>query len=131
MTDNEKPKLHRMIVCGGRDYSLSEYDYGILAGIDAVWPITEMVTGGCAGADTGAMRWAKSKFISVKTFLPDWAKLGKSAGPLRNQEMADYADSCVVFDGGAGTADMAMRATKKGLVVFDFRGPDYELKELL
>lgn len=128
---NKIKSLHRMIVCGGRDYSLSEYDYGILTGIDAVWPVTELVSGGCAGADTGAERWARNKQIPIKRFLPDWAKLGKSAGPLRNKEMAEYADSCVVFDGGRGTADMALKATEHELVVFDFRGPDYEFSEVL
>ncbi len=42
---------------------------------------------------------------------------GKAAGPIRNQEMADYADALIAFPGQSGTYDTIRRATRKGLVV--------------
>ena len=46
---------------------------------------------------------------------------GRRDGPRVNLYL-----SSDVFDGGRGTADMALKATEYELVVFDFRGPDYE-----
>jgi len=54
----------------------------------------------------------------VTTFDADW-KLGKKAGPLRNQRMIDEGrpDLVVAFPGGKGTADMVRRAEAAGVKV--------------
>lgn len=111
----------KLIICGGRDYHLTEFDRGVLTGLDLALLITEVVSGGCAGADLDGEAWAKEFDIPVKQFLPDWVGKKKSAGPLRNREMAEYADACIAFPGGGGTADMVKRAEAKGLKVFDLR----------
>ena len=84
------------------------------------WVITEIVSGGAAGVDTLGEEIAKEKGVSVRIFNADWNQYGKSAGPIRNQQMADYADALLaVWDGRSrGTLDMIRRAFNSGLDVY-------------
>ena len=47
----------------------------------------------------------------------DWEKYGKSAGHIRNKEMADIATHCIVFWNriSTGSRNMVEVAQKKGL----------------
>ena len=107
----------KTIIAGGRDYELTPDDRARLAELE----ISEVVCGCACGADTGGRTWAEALGIPVKLFPADWLRLGPAAGPVRNQQMADYADALVAFPGGRGTADMGRRANAKGLVVHDWR----------
>lgn len=61
--------------------------------------ITEVVCGGAAGVDTLGKDWAVLRGIPVKMFPADWDTYGKAAGPIRNAQMADYADQAIcIFD---------------------------------
>lgn len=81
--------------------------------------LSEIVSGGASGADSCGERWASVHELPVKTFLPDWNQHGKSAGIVRNVEMALYADALVAFwDGQSrGTKHMIDYANKQGLKV--------------
>jgi hypothetical protein len=70
--------------------------------------IAEIVSGGAKGVDTLAIEYARKHSIPCKIFPPDWKKYGSRAGPLRNAEMAVYADyGIAVWDGQSrGTAHM-------------------------
>jgi hypothetical protein len=70
--------------------------------------VTEIVSGWARGADRLGERYARQRGLSCKVFPAQWAKYGKSAGLLRNVEMARYADYGVaVWDGvSRGTAHM-------------------------
>ena len=61
----------------------------------------------------------------VKKFPADWGGLGKRAGYLRNEQMADYADALIaVWDGKSkGTKHMIDSAASKGLIVKVFTFP--------
>ena len=63
-----------------------------MAGFD----ITQVVSGGGRGIDTVGEEWARARRIPVKRFMADWEELGKAAGPIRNQQMADYADALML-----------------------------------
>ncbi len=78
---------------------------------------TEIVSGGCKGADLLGEQYAKEFGIKIKRFPADWDKHGKKAGPLRNKEMAEYSTHCVVFWDGLskGTASMIKLAQEKEL----------------
>lgn len=78
----------------------------------APWIISEIVSGTARGIDELGERYAKEKGIPVKLFKPDWS-MGKRAGPLRNLDMAKYAQALIaVWDGTSpGTAHM-IRAAK-------------------
>lgn len=84
--------------------------------------ITEVVCGGARGIDTLGKNWADARGIPVKVFPADWETHGKAAGPIRNSEMAAYAEQaiCVVDAQAAnkGTWDMSRKATAKGLIVY-------------
>lgn len=82
--------------------------------------ITEVVCGGAAGVDQLGNDWARARKIPVKHFPADWRTHGKSAGPIRNRQMAEYAEALIaVHDGKSrGTKNMIEEATKRGLKVF-------------
>jgi hypothetical protein len=82
--------------------------------------ITEVVSGCAIGVDSLGEEVARDLAMPVKQFPADWRRLGKKAGFLRNQQMADYADALIaVWDGKSrGTQDMVRRARKAGLQVF-------------
>lgn len=90
--------------------------------------ITEVVSGGAEGVDKLGEFYAKMHKLPVKKFPADWNKHGKRAGPIRNQQMADYADALIaVWDGKSrGTKDMIERAQAKGLHVFVGQLPNSE-----
>ena len=50
----------------------------------------EIVSGNARGADRLGERFAKEKGFALTLFPADWNKFGKSAGYIRNKEMAEY-----------------------------------------
>lgn len=111
----------KAIICGGRDYRLTDSDRDFLNRLRKEHDIREVIEGGANGADYHAGVWADGiPYIKHTRMEADWAMHGRSAGPIRNQAMADYCepgDLCIAFPGGAGTADMIRRATERGLRV--------------
>ena len=106
----------RCIIAGGRDFTdedLLEKELNLLRE-----RITEVVSGGASGADALGEAWAYEHYIPCKVFPADWDKHGRSAGPTRNVEMAEYADMCVVFwDGKSkGSKHMIHTALDKQLL---------------
>jgi len=81
--------------------------------------VSEVVCGMARGADLLGRQWALDNGIPVKEFPAKWNKFGKSAGYIRNAEMADYGDALIAFwDGESrGTKMMIDLAKKKNLRV--------------
>lgn len=100
----------KLIIAGSRNYSPSpedidrQFDDFLLVKSD----ITEVVSGGAAGADDAGEAWAAVNGLPVKRFPANWKKYGRAAGPIRNAEMADYADAALVFwrNQSSGSANM-------------------------
>jgi len=118
----------KLIIAGGRDYEFSGHDYAALDSLHAKFGFTEIVSGGCTGADKCGERWAALNEIPVKQFNADWSQ-GRCAGPIRNQKMAAYANACICFPGGAGTDSMADIArdvyiNSDVFMFWDFRGAE-------
>lgn len=108
----------RVLVCGGRDYADREYLDRYLRLLDRVkGPIKLIISGEARGADTLAKEWALGCGCPYQGFPADWAKHGRAAGPIRNQQMLDEGkpDFVVAFAGGRGTADMIKRAERAGI----------------
>ena len=110
--------MYHLIIAGGRDFS----DYLLLERVvdQFLEDIQDEITifcGTARGADSLGERYAKSRGYAVRYFPPDWRRLGRAAGPVRNQEMADSADALAAFwDGESrGTGDMIRSAGQKGL----------------
>lgn len=82
-----------------------------------------IIISGCAdGADKLGERYASEHNLTVERYPAEWDKYGKSAGPIRNERMAEVADAVIVFwDGESkGTQSMiecAKRANKPCKVV--------------
>ena len=112
----------RVIIAGSR--GITDYKQVEAAYLSSNIPITEIVSGGARGVDALGEQVAKNFGIPIKVFPADWDKHGKRAGPLRNIQMAEYADGLIaIWDGKSkGTKHMIDQANKQGLVVYIFKG---------
>ena len=76
------------------------------------------------GSVRNALKFFKDNDIEVIEYPADWDKYGKSAGYIRNREMADVCDCAVIFWNGLsrGTANMIklMRNRNKPVYVFEY-----------
>jgi len=109
----------KVIIAGGRDFN----DYDLLRGKcdEVIGDNTdiEIISGTANGADRLGERYAKEKGYPVVRFPAKWSEYGKSAGPIRNKEMADYGDTLISFwDGKSkGTKHMIETAKRNNLHV--------------
>lgn len=112
----------KLIIAGSRSLSSAMYvdlidslilEYGLKP--------TEIVSGCAKGIDTLGEIWARENSIPIKKFPADWDTFGKSAGPRRNQQMADYANGLLVIytPNSVGSLDMIGRARANKLTVFE------------
>lgn len=102
----------RIVVAGGRDFNvydcvkitLDNYisqiritklykDLPFEEFIDKV----EIVSGGAKGADSLGEQYALEQGLTCTVFNADWDTHGKSAGYIRNSEMAKYGTHAVIF----------------------------------
>lgn len=85
------------------------------------WEVSEIVSGG-SRVDILGERWAKESNVAVKVFSAEWDVYGKAAGPIRNAQMAKYADALIaLWDGKShGTSNMINEAKELGLKVVVF-----------
>lgn len=111
----------KLIIAGGRDYGWTDRDARELSKELVALHITEVVSGGARGADAMGERAAEIAGVPVVKFHPQWKKHGKAAGPLRNREMANYADALMIFPGGRGTDSMLHEAEMAGITIWDKR----------
>lgn len=112
----------KVIIAGPRDLTRVGVVAAAILSLPPDWKITEVVSGGAPGVDTMGEEWATANGIPFKRFSADWDKHGKAAGPIRNAEMADYADALLAVRAGdsPGTRDMIAQATKACLKVHVF-----------
>ena len=107
----------KVIIAGGRD--LTDYDVCLEGVKNAGFDITEVVSGHARGADSLGERFAQEAGLPLKLFPAEWDKHGRAAGPIRNNQMAAYADALIaLWDGDSkGTRHMIQQAQKLGLKV--------------
>lgn len=106
------------VIAGSRKLRLPEYVASAIE--ESEFDITEVRVGDAIGIDDVAYAWAYEKEIPVSVYKADWETHGKSAGYIRNLEMADGADALIaVWDGKSlGTMHMINIGKKKGLRVY-------------
>ena len=104
----------RVIVAGGRDFKNWELLCETLNEKKDL--IDEVVCGEAWGADRFGKTWAMTNNVPVKSFPAQWDKYGRAAGPIRNKEMAEYADYLIAFWDGKprGTRNMIETMKKLG-----------------
>lgn len=88
----------RVIIAGTRIFKdfekLSIHCDKILSNVETH---IEIVCGGATGADELGKMYALKHFYPLKMFPANWDKHGKAAGPIRNEQMAIYADALICF----------------------------------
>jgi len=118
----------KVIIAGGRDFT----NYALVETAVKVsgFEITQVVSGKAKGVDTLGEVWALANNIPVEAFPADWDQHGRAAGPIRNREMAEYADALIaIWDGESkGTANMIQQARNKQLDVFIYLVKDTDGK---
>jgi hypothetical protein len=85
--------------------------------------VTEVISGGAAGADTLGARWATERQIKLTVFKPDWNRFGKRAGFVRNEDIVAAADVVLaIWDGSSkGTQNslsIAKRLKKPTIIIY-------------
>lgn len=107
----------RTIIAGTRDI----VDYDVLKRVvdEVPWTITRVLNGGARGVDLLGVIWATENNIPVDNYPANWKAYGRSAGPMRNAQMAMNADCLIaIWDGkSAGTKNMIEIARRAGLEV--------------
>lgn len=108
----------KVIIAGSRGFSNFQLLYTKCEEILETQSDVEIVSGTAKGADKLGEHYASLKGYSVARFPADWSK-GRSAGFIRNAEMANYSDCLIAFwDGNSsGTKHMINLAESKGLEV--------------
>ena len=107
----------KVIIAGSRDIT----DFKTVN--DVVQPylknITEIVCGCANGVDKLGWEIGEISDTPVKFFPADWNKHGKAAGPIRNKQMAEYADAAIVIHNGSrGSLNMIEQMKKLNKPVF-------------
>lgn len=113
--------MKKVIVAGSREFTDKDYIYTklneLLEGYKEFNEV-EIVQGECRGVDIIAKQYAIDNNLPYKSFPANWNLYGKSAGVLRNIEMAKYSDVLIAFYGGSrGTSNMIKEARKHGLKI--------------
>ena len=111
----------KVIIAGSRN--INSYNTLLIAIAQAQFKITEVISGGARGVDTLGEKYAKENNIPCTVMLANWNEYGKSAGYIRNQQMADRADALIaIWDGKSkGTKHIIDLATLRGLHVSVYR----------
>lgn len=121
--------MNKVIIAGGRDFTNIRYLTGACDGVitNYAGPDVEIVSGGAQGTDRLGEAFASLHDYRLRVFHADWKRYNKAAGPIRNRQMAEYADILIAFWDGksGGTKNMIDEAEKLGLSVFVFHyAPD-------
>lgn len=96
----------KTIIAGSRSFNC------YLTLLDAIrqfpFEIIEVISGTANGADRLGEQWAEEHNIPITRFPADWAKYGKRAGYVRNEQMVKCADGALIlWDGySPGTKHM-------------------------
>jgi hypothetical protein len=123
----------KLIIAGSRNFKIHHtFLHNVLNFYLAgrVCEISEVVSGGASGIDFAAKRLCESTgptvydkhfFGRYKEFPAEWDKHGKAAGPIRNKEMAEYADALLlIWDGDSkGSANMKKEMLKLNKPIYE------------
>ena len=116
--------MYRVLVTGSRYHTDVDLIHGALEDLlEEHGKNLVIVTGGASGADALAYKFAVCNGLEAETYPADWGKHGKSAGPIRNQQMVDTApDEVLAFPHGEsrGTRGCIKMAEVAGLKVTIF-----------
>ena len=122
MAKKEKKENFKVIIAGSRGFSnyklLKETCDKYLREKKKTHNVV-VISGHARGADSLGEKYASDEDLDLEIYPADWKKYGKSAGFMRNEQMADIADAVIAFWNGEshGTKHMIDTAEEKGLNV--------------
>lgn len=111
--------MNYIIVAGDRDFTNYDYLEQCLNSLFNTERPRTIISGCARGVDTLAIQYAQKHNLPLMKFPADWDTHGKSAGPIRNREMARNATHLVAFltPHSKGTRNMVKQAREFGLTV--------------
>ena len=71
------------------------------------------------GIDGCGERWAFDNDLAVRRFSAKFKTLGLKAGPIRNEEMAKYADALLLIWDGVSRGSLSMRTKMIGKPIYE------------
>jgi predicted Rossmann fold nucleotide-binding protein DprA/Smf involved in DNA uptake len=86
-----------LAIVGSRNFEAYEYMCLEIESTIDISQVTSIISGGAAGADFMAEKFAEEKEIKIVIFPADWDKFGKSAGYIRNEDIIQSADVVLAF----------------------------------
>lgn len=118
------PAGTKIAFTGGLDYNDHQRIWAVLDRVHAKHPDMVLLHGGSPrGAERIAACWADNRQVTQIAFKPDWARHQKAAPFKRNDQLLDALPIGVIVFPGSGIADnLADKARKFGIPLFDFRG---------
>lgn len=116
-----------ILVCGSRtwrNYSKLESVLDNIRTRQSAETTVELLSGGAAGADTMAERYAAEHSLPMNVDRPRWEAFGKRAGLMRNKQMVDKNPDLVVAfyaskERSSGTAHTVRLARAKKITVLE------------
>ncbi len=117
------PKGAKIAFAGGVECNDHQRIWAALDRVHAKHPDMMLLHGGTPrGAEKIASCWADARKIPQIVFKPDWTRHAKAAPFKRNDQLLDALPiGIVVFPGSGVTDNLADKARKLGIPLFDFR----------
>jgi len=117
------PKGAKIAFTGGTDCNDHKSIWAALDRVHAKHADMVLLHGGSPkGAELIAAKWADNRKVPQIAFKPDWTKHAKAAPFKRNDALLDTMPIGVVVFPGSGISDnLADKARKLGIPLFDFR----------
>ena len=126
---NSKTKLNdgktkKIAIVGCRKFTdYDKFKKCINEWIEENGDVEAIISGGAAGADTLAQRYAKEHTIPITILKPDWSRYGRSAGFKCNAEIVEGCEKMIAFPSkiSIGTRDSVSKAKtlSKNVKVFE------------
>lgn len=116
----------KLIIAGSRTFN---FDHDFIH--EAIYAVNnyqrkfndlEIVSGGAKGVDATAKKYAEAWDKPFREFPADWETHGKAAGPMRNKQMAEYADALLLIWDGESKGSASMKKEMEKL-----KKPIYEI----
>ena len=121
INEKERKRTMRVAIIGSRSIEYEKQQKKAYALLCSHIPAnaTEIVSGGAVGIDSLAEIYARHNGLPMKIFKPDYARYGKRAPLVRNDEIIHYAQYVLaIWDGKShGTAYTVAACIKDGVPV--------------
>lgn len=123
-------EAHRVLIAGSR--GLRDYEFIKKSFLESGITAVEFVSGMARGVDQACVDLASELKLPLRDFPADWDTHGKSAGYIRNKEMANYCSYAQVhWDGKSpGTKNMIDLLAAEGINYAVFKHGNFDIEAI-